>query len=415
MTLQVVLGEYKDNQVKILILSNKYLGYVNFYKNGKIINNITIKDYEINFYILDDIQLNQDYYFELEYLDKIIDTFKINLKDSLFSEVVIVNCDSGYGLETGTWDLIADDGTKYIFHLGDQIYNDKYFMKFYNQYKNKVINQIDKDQIYKTCYNYFLEHFTRNNKTNILKNNFNFMIPDDHEVMDNQFVNRIPKNQLFNSEIIFNIINELSNSIETGLKFESNEINYLEDKENSTLYILNYSLEFNDEFYKKNDYLEKIAKFNNIIFLCRKCKNSVRYNKLATVIYNEPEYNSVDIDFLLNLGIENKYKKIIVLCGDEHIKSTGEYYLNDKNILTIKTVGSINSAVDLLNYETILKSKINNIKLKTNKQVDNGFVKITYKNSNINVQDIINHKSYFYHIKNSMLSGSRLLYYKIKK
>ena len=202
MTIQVILGEYLDSKVKLIILSNKNYSNVNLYNNGKVIKNITIKAYHINNYELEDIHMDNYYLFELEYLDKIFDTFVINLKLNPFDNVLIINCDSGYGLETGTWDLIDNTSNKYVFHLGDQIYNDKIFQKYFNILKIKKIKDItikDKQLIWKGTYDYFLEQFTRNNKTNVLKNNFNIMIPDDHEVIDNSFISRIKKVLIYNS------------------------------------------------------------------------------------------------------------------------------------------------------------------------------------------------------------------------
>ena len=55
MTLQIILGEYLDSKVKLIILSNKDYYNVNFYNNGKIIKKITIKAYQINNYEILDI------------------------------------------------------------------------------------------------------------------------------------------------------------------------------------------------------------------------------------------------------------------------------------------------------------------------------------------------------------------------
>jgi hypothetical protein len=418
MTIQVILGEYLDSKVKLIILSNKNYSNVNLYKNGKIIKNITIKEYRINNFELEDINIGNYYFFELEYLDKILDTFVINLKSNPFENVLIINCDSGYGFETGTWDLIDNTSTKYAFHLGDQIYNDKIFQKNFNILKNKKIEDItkkDKQVIWKECYNYFLEQFTRNNKTNVLKNNFNIMMPDDHEVVDNSFIDRIPKEQIVYYNLIYSIIKNLSNSIELELKFNRIDISYIEDKSNSTLYIINYSLNFNEDFFNQFNYKNKIENYKNIIFLQRKQCNSIKNNVISEYIYKENQYILVDIDFVLNLGKKYKEKVFIILCGDDHIKSTGEYYLNNKKLLTIKGVGSINSTVDLFNSEIILNTKLKNITLQTKKQLENGFIKIFYKNENINIKDIINHKSYFYHVKNSIFTAGKFLSFGYQK
>jgi hypothetical protein len=89
--------------------------------------------------------------------------------------------------------------------------------------------------------------------------------------------------------------------------------------------------------------------------------------------------------------------------------------LNNKKLLTIKGVGSINSTVDLFNSEIILNTKLKNITLQTKKQLENGFIKIFYKNENINIKDIINHKSYFYHVKNSIFTAGKFLSFGYQK
>jgi hypothetical protein len=421
--IQIILGEYHKNKVKLIILSDKDYLNVKLYSNGKIILKIDIHSYAVNILELDNIESNNYYYFELEYLDKILDTFKINLKSNPnpFDNVLVVNCDSAYGYETGTWDSIEESNeSRYVFHLGDQIYNDMIFQKHYNILKNKKVENInpdDKKKILIDCYNYFLEQFTRNNKTNILKNNFNIMIPDDHEVVDNSFVNRIKKDRLEIYWIIYEVINNLSNKIELGLRYGSNDLNYIEDPINSSLYIVNYSLDFSNDFFSKYDLENKIAQYKNIIFLQRKICNSIKNKIITQMIYLSDKFEMLDIDWILNIckDKDNAGKNFYILCGDDHIKTTTSYYSNKQEILTVKGVGPINSVVDLLNYSTILNTKIKGIEMKSEKILENGYVKIFYKNDKINVKDVINKKSYFFHIKNSILSGAKFVSFKFKK
>ncbi len=417
--LQIILGEYLKNKVKLIILSDKDYLDVDLYSNGKIILKINILSNQVNLYELENIELGNYYFYELEYLDKIIDSFKINLKSNPLDDILVVNCDSAYGYETGTWDTIKDNlASKYVFHLGDQIYNDMIFQKHYNILKNKKVTNItekDKNKIFVDCYNYFLEQFTRNNKTNILKNNFNIMIPDDHEVVDNSFVDRIGKDKIEIYNIIYEQIDNLANKIELGLKYDQNELNYINDSVNSTLYIINYSLEFSKDFFSKYDYLNKIADYKNIIFLQRKICNSIKNKMITQMIYLSDKFEMIDIDWVLNICKDNKNKNFYILCGDDHIKTTTEYYLDKNKILSVKGVGPINSVVDLLNYDTILNTKINGIEMKSKKILENGYINIFYKDKKINIEDFINKKSYFFHIKNSILSGAKFLSFKIKK
>lgn len=417
--IQIILGEYHKNKVKLIILSDKDYLNVDLYSNGKIILKIDIQSHQVNLYELDEIELGNYYYFELEYLDKIIDSFKINLKSNPFDNVLVVNCDSAYGYETGTWDSIEEsNSSRYVFHLGDQIYNDMIFQKNYNILKKKKVSNIntdDKQKIFTDCYNYFLEQFTRNNKTNILKNNFNIMIPDDHEVIDNSFVNRIKKDRLVVYDIIYEVIFNLSNQIELGLKYNQDELNYIEDPINSTLYIVNYSLDFSNDFFSKYGYSNKIAEYKNIIFLQRKICNSIKNKMITQMIYLSNKFEMLDIDWILNLCKNESGKNFYILCGDDHIKTTTSYYSNKDIILSVRGVGPINSVVDLLNYETILNTKIKGIEMKSDKILENGYIKIFYKNDKINIEDVINRKSYFFHVKNSILSGAKFISFKFKE
>ncbi len=135
------------------------------------------------------------------------------------------------------------------------------------------------------------------------------------------------------------------------------------------------------------------------------------------MIYLSDKFEMLDIDWILNIckDKDNAGKNFYILCGDDHIKTTTSYYSNKQEILTVKGVGPINSVVDLLNYSTILNTKIKGIEMKSEKILENGYVKIFYKNDKINVKDVINKKSYFFHIKNSILSGAKFVSFKFKK
>lgn len=415
--IQIILGEYLKNKVKLIILSNKNYPETNLYSNGKIIKKIQIKEYLVNTYELENIELNNYYFFELEYLDKIIDTFTINLKSNPFNNVLIVNCDSTYGYETGTWDLIKETNSKYVFHLGDQIYNDMIFQKNFNKLKNKKLSEInksDKKKIFIECYNYFLEQFTRNNKSKILKNNFNLMIPDDHEVIDNSFIDRIPKTQISIYNIIFNIINKLSNSIELSLKFSQDNLIFIKDQTNSSIYILNYTLNIDEDFYSSYKLVDKIMNYSNVIFLQRKVLNSIKNGLVSQYIYKSNKFDYVNIDWILKLGKKYLEKKFFILCGDDHLKATAQYFSNNKLILTIKSVGPINSSVDTLGYDIVLNTLIPDISIKSSKELSNGYIEIFYKNDNICIEDIINKKSYLYQIANSVKSGLKFISFKYK-
>ena len=92
--------------------------------------------------------------------------------------------------------------------------------------------------------------------------------------------------------------------------------------------------------------------------------------------------------------------------------------IDDDSIKDINMEEMLNSIIsemkplfnsNLFNSEIILNTKLKNITLQTKKQLENGFIKIFYKNENINIKDIINHKSYFYHVKNSIFTAGKFL------
>jgi hypothetical protein len=407
--IQIILGQYIENKVLYMILSDKDYLNTKIFINNEENNQINIKAYKVNKFYFDNIKIGNDYKIEFIRKNKLIDSIEIKLKSNPLDNVLVVNCDSCYGYESGTWDLIENKNTRYIFHLGDQIYNDHIFYDLYKDYEKKLI---DEKQVYKYCYLHYLYHFSRNNKKNVLKNNFNLMIPDDHEILDNS-VKKLANIVCFKK--VYNIFKSLSKSIELGLRHKKCNLLFLEDSSNSTVYILNYTEKFDEEFYIKNNYLQYVKRNKNIIFLNRKCIGSVKNSMLNQVIFKNPPIENYNIDYMLKLGIKYPKKNIYVLCGDYHMKNSLKYFKNQRQILEIKNVGAINTVVDIFSVNFILESKISDITLQSDTTMQNGFVSINYENKKIRIEDIINKKNILYHLGNSVTSAKEFILMKYLK
>ena len=128
-----IIGEYKNNNVKINILSKKnYKIILIIYKNKDIQNtmNIYLKSYTVNQILIENIELGYKYKLIFNKNNKKIDELEINLLENPFDNVKVVNCDSNIGLETNTWNKI-NKKFGVIFHIGDFIYNDIiYYINF---------------------------------------------------------------------------------------------------------------------------------------------------------------------------------------------------------------------------------------------------------------------------------------------
>ena len=156
-----ILGEYKNNKIKIIILSKKsYNVIIDINKNKTKERIITIEKYKINELIIENIKEGNvyDILFIDEKTNKTIDKILINLEENPFNNVKIVNCDSNFGIETNTWDLI-DKKFGVIFHIGDFLYNDAIFRKYFNE--SIKTNNIEYDKIYKELYDNYIVCISR--------------------------------------------------------------------------------------------------------------------------------------------------------------------------------------------------------------------------------------------------------------
>lgn len=421
--IQSIFGEYdiKNNRTILCILSDKnynksIISCINTTTNITNTYLINIKKYYSNIQIINQIELGNKYIININNSkNKQIDNCNLNLEINPFDNIYVVNCDCQYGFETKTWNKLynkSKNHTSTIFHIGDQIYNDKYVLDIY--YKKKS-NEFNKKLITKELYIQYLKHFTRNEKSLILKNNFNIMIPDDHDVIDDSFINSHSNDKYLKK--IFNLITNITNKIQLSLKFNySNEdFMFIEDTKNNTIYMFNCSdSKYTENKLIKYDVFNKFNKYKNIVIFNRKIFLSEIRSSLYNFIFGYSINQINNNDPLLSLLIKlKKCDTINILCGDEHAMTTTELLYYNKYLLNTISVGSINSAVDFIGVNYNLDSKIKSLHSKyKNRFCKNGFVKINYINDKLTINLIKNKlNSVLYNVINYGWVGCKLTYY----
>jgi len=388
-----ILGEYKDNKVKIIILSKKSYD-IRLDINNNYTKNVIIKKYHINKLILENIREGNLY--DISFINKknnkIISKININLVENPFNNVKIVNCDSNFGLETNTWELI-NNKFGVIFHIGDFLYNDLIFRKYYeNIVKNNINYDSIKESIYEELYDNYIECIDR--KQYYLQNNYNYIMTDDHETIDNVYYDDNKNNKDFIK--IYNLFKNVEIKIFNNLRFRNIEIDFITDYDNKTVYILNYknmSINNSETINKYNIY-DNIKNYKNIFFLERKCFSSSKPTLLSSIIFQEKEINRDNDDFYKLLNKIYYNKNINIISGDYHIISNMDIYDKkfDYKICSVKNVGAINTCVDIFGAKLFIDSKYYNSK---NEEIiyRNGFIYINYKKNKLNIKNVINNKT----------------------
>jgi hypothetical protein len=410
-----ILGEYKNNKVKIIILSKKSYDiklYINKNSTKERSIYINIVKYKVNGIILEDIKEGNKYniFFINNDNNEVIDKLEINLEENPFNNVKIVNCDSNFGIETNTWDLI-DKKFGVIFHIGDFLYNDVIFRKHYN---NIIKNDIDyeklKQTIYEELYDNYIECIGR--KLYYLKNNFNYIMTDDHETVDNNYYYKNKENKIFIK--IYKLFKKVEINIFNNLRFGNNKIEFINDCVNRTVYVMNYeNIILSKDIINKNNIYDKIRNYDNIIFLERKCFSSYRPALLSSIIFQEKEVNRNNDDLYKlfdKLYHSKKNINIYVISGDYHIISNMDIYKSNNKICSVKNVGAINTCVDILSSNLFIDSKKYFSK---NEEIRyrNGFIYINYKNDNINLKNVMNSKTnIFFNIFNYIITGIKFFF-----
>ena len=410
-----ILGEYKDNKIKIIILSKKSYD-IRLDINTNILKNqfIKIRKYKVNNLVIENIKEGNiyDIIFINNKTNKSINKININLEESPFNNVKIVNCDSNFGLETNTWKLI-NNKFGIIFHIGDFLYNDLVFRKYYeNIVKNNIDYSSIKESIYKDLYDNYIECIDR--KQYYLQNNFNYIMTDDHETIDNTYYDNNKHNTNFIT--IYKLFKEMQIKILHNTRFENNKIDFINDHTNKTVYVMNYkNISINNHLINKYNIYDNIKEFKNIIFLERKCFSSSRPTLLSSIIFQEKEINRNNDDLynLFNRLYHNKKDvNITIISGDYHIISNIDIYNKkfDYKICSLKNVGAINTCVDIFGNKLFLDSKNFGSK---NEEIKyrNGFIYINYKNHKINIKSVLNIKTnLFYNIINNIITGIKFVF-----
>ena len=411
-----ILGEYKNNKVKIIILSKKsYDIKLDINKNSTKERSIYINivKYKANEIILESIKEGNKYniFFINNDNNNLIDKLEINLEENPFNNVKIVNCDSNFGIETNTWELI-DKKFGVIFHLGDFLYNDAVFRKYYNNIlKNNIDYESIKQTIYEELYDNYIECITR--KQYYLKNNFNYIMTDDHETVDNNYYDKNKNISIFVK--IYKLFKKVEINIFNNLRFGNNKIEFINDYTNKTVYILNYeNMIINSDIINKYNIYDNIKNYKNIFFLERKCFSSSKPSILSGIIFKEKEINRDNDNFYKFLNKIYYNKNINIISGDYHIISSMDIYDKkfDYKICSVKNVGAINTCVDIFSNNLFLDSKKYASK---NEEINyrNGFIYIIYKNKkdNINITNIVNTKTnLIYNIINNIITGIKFVF-----
>ena len=405
-----ILGEYKDNKVKIIILSKKSYD-IRLDINNNYTKNVIIKKYHINKLILENIREGNLYVISFinKKNNKIISKININLAENPFNNVKIVNCDSNFGLETNTWELI-NNKFGVIFHIGDFLYNDLIFRKYYeNIVKNNIDYNSIKESIYEELYDNYIECIDR--KQYYLQNNFNYIMTDVHETIDNVYYDDNKNNKDFIK--IYNLFKNVEIKIFNNLRFRNIEIDFITDYDNKTVYILNYknmSINNSETINKYNIY-DNIKNYKNIFFLERKCFSSSKPTLLSSIIFQEKEINRDNDDFYKLLNKIYYNKNINIISGDYHIISNMDIYDKkfDYKICSVKNVGAINTCVDIFGAKLFIDSK-NYVNKNEEIKYRNGFIYINYKNDKINIKNIMNTKTnLIYNIINNIITAIKFL------
>ena len=396
-----IIGEYnkENNKLIIILLSKKNYSNTKIYINEQQSNTTNIKKYKVNKIVLD-LKLFNTQKIAIKFKHDnttLSQTNNINF-DNILENVEIVNCDSTLGLEKNLWEKIDDINSHCLIHAGDQIYNDNIFKKYYRyiELTKKNLNKLEKE-----IYNNYYHQFSR--YKNILQNNSNYMIPDDHECVDDAYENKHCSDEKF--QIIKKIFEKYSKKIQLELKHNNDEIYYLSDQKNKSIFVLNYNESINSKILDKYNFDKKIDFYTNIILISRKSLLSSKTHPLNQLIFSSYSFNKVDIDFLLKKMIKNPDKKMYIFCGDDHSYKNSYILYKNKKICDITTCGSINTVPEIFKDSIILNTKLPEMSI-SNKSYElaNNFIKINYIKNKIKIEKNIEKKSKLFNLLDNIIN-----------
>jgi hypothetical protein len=400
-----IIGDYDrvNKKLIIVILSKKKFANSIVYINNIESSQMDILKNDVTRVILDldSFQIN-NLTIKIMCGSKLIELIKNLNLSNIFESVKIVNCDSTLGLEKNLWEKIEDSKSQYIIHCGDQIYNDKIFKKYYRFYN---LDKSNKKKLKKEIFNNYYYQFER--YKNILKNNLNLMIPDDHEIIDDAYESKHGNNEKF--KIIFNIFNKFVKNIELALKFSNDDIYYLTDDINKTIYVLNYEIEFNNKILDKYNFDNKIDPFDNVILISRKSLLSTKNNIGNQLIFSNDKMTLVDIDSLIKKILKTN-KNFYIFCGDDHSYKKSIITYKNRIICKIITCGSINTVPEIFKNEIILNTKINGICIKNKSyELVNNFIEVENRNNKVVIKNISENKNILFYMIDNIINVCKLI------
>lgn len=400
-----IIGDYNkfNKKLIIVIMSKKKINNSTIYVNDIESNKINIAKNDITRIVLD-LNLAQidNLTIKIVHEQQIIELIENMNLTNIFDRVKIVNCDSALGLEKNLWEKLDGSKSQYIIHCGDQIYNDKIFKKYY-RFKN--LDTINKKKLKKEIFNNYYNQFKR--YKNVLKNNLNLMIPDDHEIIDDAYEDKHINDEKF--ILVKNIFNKFVKNIELALKISNDDIYYLTDDDNKTIYVLNYEIEFNNQILDKYNFDNKIAPYKNVIIISRKSLLSSKNNIFNQLIFSSSKSTLVNIDILLKKIIKTG-KKLYVFCGDDHSYKKSIITYKNKNICSIITCGPINTVPEIFKDEIILNTKIKDIGIKNKSyELVNNFIEVKNINNKIFIKNISKKNNILFNIIDNIINLYNLI------
>ena len=417
--IQPIFGEYNIDKNRIILCvltlktySNSIIEIINKTNNKSYQIKLNIIKYSNNKVVLNSIKIGSIYDITIkDYNSNILSKSNLNLMTNPFDNVYIVNCDSTWGFETNTWNKLENmskNQTNVIFHIGDQTYNDFLFFKTF--YKLEYNNEIIEDKsINKKIYEEYFTNFSRDKKSNILSANINIMIPDEHEIVDDTFITANSNNKNFLQ--VYKIFEKFVRKFAIDLRFEYNgeDISFITDDKNNTIYVLNYgNVKYDEKIDDNFQVYNNVKLYKNVVFLERKVILSGHLNNIGKNFYDN---NITNFDYLIKMINKLGKKNINIICGDSHQKYNFELKIQNKKIALIKTIGAINSSQDYFDGNYKLDSNILDATcIQTYYNNSNGFLKIVYEDNTLKTLDIVNSKNIPYKLLNFTYVGTKIIY-----
>ena len=175
-----IIGEVNTDCAVILMVTTRKIELtmiINNKKKIKIVTNIN-KPTRIQLNGLKQYSINTLLYI---YNNQIVYTQKFNTK--LPKKLAFISCDNpDFDTKCSLWKKLANEDIELLLHLGDNVYEDREYIRGKNLLKKD--DSKNSDDI---IYNEYKEkyHTTWSKWNRLMKNTSHLMIPDDHEITDN--------------------------------------------------------------------------------------------------------------------------------------------------------------------------------------------------------------------------------------